>query len=162
MENETAVQSSAGDSGAAHTSAWIVVVLLLIFPPLAWYFMWRERRYHSWFPMLVVLYGVLTLVVSLVFTVLVLPKFIDLYRDFGVRFPTNAWVMSYAGIAYGILQVSFGLYARRRLITSAKPVEWLLAVSVLLLLLNFLGGGVLQAMMVISVLLPIYNLTSSI
>ena len=35
-----------------------VSVLLLIFPPLAWWIMYKNKKYHSWFPTLILFYTV--------------------------------------------------------------------------------------------------------
>src|SRR6266851_1043132 len=44
---EEKLQSAADKS---HTSEWVVILLLLTIMPVGLYFMFREKRYHSWFP----------------------------------------------------------------------------------------------------------------
>src|SRR5690348_8872956 len=33
-----------------HLPHWVVILLLLFVPPVAWWHMWKNHRYHSWFP----------------------------------------------------------------------------------------------------------------
>lgn len=39
----------------------LVVFLLLVFPPLAWVFMWRDRTYHHWFVKILIISGIISL-----------------------------------------------------------------------------------------------------
>lgn len=43
----------------------IIVILLWVAAPLAWYLMWRDKKYHNWFPHLLwingAVFGVITL-----------------------------------------------------------------------------------------------------
>ncbi len=52
----------------------VITTLLLVFPPAAWYIMWKHEKYHSWFPKLLLFYTVPTLVIYVLQLLFLIPR----------------------------------------------------------------------------------------
>lgn len=147
------------------TPVWLVVVLLLFFPPAAWYFMWKEKRYHTWFPLVLVLYGSLTLLISSLYVFVVIPNIMQLYKEVFTELPPSTYsgvILGYTGIGIGIAQALFGIYSWRKVKTSGEMSKTILIITLAILIFNFTSASLTQAFFVRSTLIPIYNLTSEI
>ena len=72
---------------AGSTPLILVLLLLIFFPPAAWYVMWREKHYHSWFIYLIAFYGVLTLIGSFAIRLIFIPYTNQLYASLGLTQP---------------------------------------------------------------------------
>jgi hypothetical protein len=85
-----------------HTSAWLIVFLLLFFWPLALYFMYKDRKYHSWIAVLSIFVGIMVTILNLVFLLLILPQLESLYRSLDISYSLV--------LAYGACVVAFVCY----------------------------------------------------
>ena len=65
-----------------------VLLLLVFFPPAAWYVMWKEKDYHRWFAWLIGIYGLFTLIGSLLIRFVLIPYSDKLYTSLGLEQPT--------------------------------------------------------------------------
>lgn len=147
---------------SAEIPPWLLVVLLVFFPPAALYFMWKVRRYHSWFGVMLMLYGVMMLVVSGIQILVVMPRMMALYADFNVKVPAYGFVVNYGGLVYGILQILLGMYVWRTVKKVGELSKRQLFLASAILVLNLLAVGLVPATAVLSVVLPLYNLTSAL
>lgn len=157
-QNQTAETSTQ----TPQTPTWLVTLLLLFFPPAAWYFMWKEKRYHFWFPILLWLYGGLTLTVSSVYVFYVLPRILEVFKQLNTQIPSYTPVLSYLSIIYGLVQLIFGVFLWKRIKSASKMSKNLLIATLGVLIFNLLGAGLFQGMTVMSTITPIYNLTSQL
>lgn len=69
-----------------HVPAWIIIMLLLInvTSPIALFFMFLEKRYHSWFPILLWVCAGFWLLFLAVFGIFVLPQISTLSSNLGI------------------------------------------------------------------------------
>ena len=160
MGQEDQNKGSHETEASVHSPAWLVILLLLFFPPLAWYLMWKHERYHSWFPFLVMVYGALMLVVSLVLAVVVVPRLGEVYREFNARFPVYSVVLSFVGVGLGLAQIAFGWFAWKRVKTRGAPARRLVLGSLVFLIFFYLVAGVFQGLSVLFVVSTLYNFPS--
>lgn len=143
---------------------WLVILLLVFFSPAAWYFMWKEKRYHSWFPILLWIYGGIILIVSSLQLFVVIPKLSTLYQEFNVPQNPRSFSQGFLVVLmiFALIQIGFGIFLKNKIKATdelPKNLMWItIAIFVLdyLPLVSFSGIGIM-----ISVLLPIYKLTSS-
>ena len=70
------------------TPLFLVLLLLVFFPPAAWYVMWKEKDYHRWFAWLIGIYGLFTLIGSLLIRFVLIPYSDKLYTSLGLEQPT--------------------------------------------------------------------------
>jgi hypothetical protein len=63
-----------------HISQWIVILFLIIFPPIAWYFMCKEKGYHGWFPIIILIYTFIY-IVSTVTLLFAFPQIAAAYKS---------------------------------------------------------------------------------
>jgi len=140
---------------------WVIIVLLLIFPPVAFYLMWKEKSYHKWFANLLIFVGSLTSILGIIQILIVTPKLLDLYKEFNTKISPTHSVAAYLLIVFGIIEFSFGIYLKNKL-KMEHATKKFLATAVGFLLISYLFGGYLQAQSVLSVITPIYDLTAEI
>jgi len=95
---------------AGSTPLILVLLLLIFFPPAAWYVMWREKHYHSWFIYLIAFYGVLTLIGSFAIRLIFIPYTNQLYASLGLTQPAVS-PFSYTNIylILGIIEIILAL-----------------------------------------------------
>jgi hypothetical protein len=120
-------------------SASLILFLLLAFPPIAWYFMWRDKTYHHWFGKLLIISGILALGITLSSFAAIGTSIDRLYASLGV---TNAHqslitMTTYLGIAFAIIQVLFGLYLQHRMKKQPSMSRSELSLAVFLLAASF-------------------------
>ncbi len=142
--------------------AWIIIILLIFFAPVAWYFMWKDHRYHTWFPIVLIITAALMFSLLGVQTLIVMPKLLALYENLHVTQPQSSLYLGYGGIIYALCQAIFGIYLFRRLKSPSPLTKPLLIISVGFLTLNFLSFYSATPLIILSTIFPIYNLTGSL
>lgn len=146
-----------------HTPRWLIILLLFFFPPGAWYFMWKIRAYHAWFPYLLWLYGGVILLLSSLQLFVVIPKLSALYTEIkaaqnNVAFAQNLFI---ALIVFAVAQIVFSFYLKGRIKSSTEPPWKLMWVTIAIFIIDYLPLAMAPSIGVLSAILPIYNLTSS-
>lgn len=136
----------------------VIVGLIWFFPPAAWYLMWKDKTYHSWFAYLLWIFGGATLVFVFVQSAFVIPKLMYLYSEFNASVP-SPWPMAIISGAIGLAQVLFGAYLRQQFKKNGRIFGWHMVVFCLTQLTYLVG---FPAYMVYSLVRPIYSLSSQI
>lgn len=65
----------------------VIVVLLWAFAPLAWFLLWQDKRYHSWFPKLLWINGIIFGVIFLTQSFLAIPRLNAVYDALHIHVP---------------------------------------------------------------------------
>lgn len=136
----------------------LIVALIWIFPPAAWYLMWKDKTYHSWFAYLTWIFGGATLLIVFLQSAIVIPKMMNLYSDFSVSVP-NPWPTVIISGAFGLAQIIFGIYLYQQVKKSSQIQGWQMLVFCLTQLVYFIG---LPAYFIYSIINPIYSLSSQL
>lgn len=142
-----------------HTSGFIVTLLLFIFPPIAWYFMWKEKRYYSWFVTLIIIYGVVYFLLFASQAFIVGPKLSALYQSMNTAQPTTSKILPFIMTILTLLQIGFGIYLMGK-IKKGNVTKTNLLISVIILAFDTIGISFAAGSIMLSTILPIYNLTS--
>lgn len=120
----------------ARTPEWIIVMLLFVFPPIAWVLMWKEKRYHAWFVKILIISGLITIVSSIAFYFTTVPYLTQLYASLNVENTNEEAIVlgNILGILLSVLQILYALYLRRRLKKNGKLslVEYLICIVLLI------------------------------
>lgn len=120
-------------------SASLILFLLLAFPPVAWYFMWRDKTYHHWFGKLLIISGLLALGITLSSFAAIGTSVDQLYASLGVH-NTNQELLTmstYLGIGFAVIQVFFGLYLQHRIKAQTAMSRTELVMAIFLLAASF-------------------------
>lgn len=97
-----------------------VPILLLIFPPAAWYIMLKNpEKYNNWFPKILLFYTIPTIII---FFVQIL--FLSSKLTFAATLPL------YVGIIFYISQVIFSLILRNEIKNQSPEVKNLIPITV--------------------------------
>lgn len=121
------------------TSRWIIVLLLIFFPPLAWYFMWKEARYHRWFPVILWLYGFLSIVLFSLIVFLIYPQLNKLYESLEIE-RENAWLpyAAYAAIGLSACELIFGVFLHKKSRNKTALSKKLLTITIAILFFQWI------------------------
>lgn len=164
-EPSTTQEAIQNQTVAPHqTPKWIVIALLLFFPPVAWYFMWKEKQYHSWFSIIILLYAVIPLITLGTMLLFVIPQLMELYDSLNIQNPTAPYIYPavIGGIVISIAQILYAVYIRKQVKTHGQLSKNLLIITVTILALNYLFASLGTAAINLSVITPIYTLVNSI
>lgn len=142
-----------------HTSPIVIILLLIFFAPLAWYFMWKEKRYHKWFAVLLTFYPIIAIIIIFPMAIFVIPKLTTLYKETGANPPTP-WTPLLITLIVNLLQISFGIYLFYKAKSPLATPKILLLIAVTLLALAPITLGLSIVSIVSSTIMPIYNLTT--
>lgn len=91
----------------------LVIFLILIFPPAAFYILWKYKTYHSWFSGLIWTTGLIIAAYTLAMNFFVLPYIAKAISVAGVggQLIDNKWI--YLLLIFSVAQIIFGFYLRR-------------------------------------------------
>ena len=120
------------------TPSWLVILLLSIFPPAAFYFMWKDEAYHGWFAPLNWLFGFSLFAFGMFMEFVLLPQLAILYTELGTaQPPETAQYFIYAIFMLSFLQIVFGFVLKmERKKVSRLPALYLFA-SILFFILDY-------------------------
>lgn len=110
------------------TPLFLVLLLLVFFPPAAWHVMWKEKDYHRWFAWLIGIYGLLTIIGSIIMRQFLIPYSDKFYASLRLKQPEVSpfsYVDYYIflGIAEVILAVILFVISRKY---EKFPKTWLI------------------------------------
>lgn len=92
------------------TPVWLVYVLLFIFPPAAWFIIWKYRKFHFLFPIILWVYSGTTLLFFLIQAIFIVPKMLSIYAEFNTEIPRIGITAVYGGIIFTLLEIIFAFY----------------------------------------------------
>ena len=114
-----------------HLPHWVVILLLLFVPPVAWWHMWKNHRYHTWFPYVLWLNAA----IILGFAAYVVTHFYPLITKI-----SDSSTYIFAGhiglLLLAIFEIVFGFYLIRMFKNEAILRRRILAIVITLLFLN--------------------------
>lgn len=117
----------------------MVFLLLFIFPPLAWWHMWKDHRYHTWFPYVLWVNGA----ALLGYCTFILTQFYPLLT--GSLNPTTSLFMGHVGLfTLSCSEIVYGFYLNRICKENAKLNSKTLRVVIILLFINTLAIPISQ------------------
>lgn len=119
------------EKGSFHLPHWIVILLLIFIPPVAWWHMWKNHRYHTWFPYVLWLNAA----VMFGFAAYVIVHFYPLLTTF---YDSATYIFaSHIGLLlFAIFEIIFGFYLVKMFKNEAMLRRKILAVVIVLLFLN--------------------------
>ncbi|MEN9407893.1 MAG: hypothetical protein RLZZ455_1109 [Candidatus Parcubacteria bacterium] len=143
------------------TPTWIIILLLVFFPPLAWYFMWKEARYHRWFPVLLWLYGIISITLFAIITIFVYPQINKLFESLNIE-RENTWLPYAAGTAVllGICEILFGIFLFKKTQNGTALPNKLLLITLIILFIQWITIPVWTIITQVSIISPVYMITS--
>ena len=61
---------------------WLVLIISFVVPPFGWYLIWKEKRYHLLFPIILWFYSGFMFLLFCIIEFVVTPKMYTLYQEF--------------------------------------------------------------------------------
>lgn len=146
-----AIPVSAAAKNPTRTPRSIIVFLLLVLPPLAWFFMWIDKTYHHWFAKMLIVSGLLSLVFLAFFYFTVGVQTTQLYNALGMKNMDAEQMIRFSmlgGAAAALLQIVLGVFIHYYLQHHGALTKPLLLLTVVLLSVS-LAIAVLPPLMTI-------------
>ncbi|MEN9407892.1 MAG: hypothetical protein RLZZ455_1108 [Candidatus Parcubacteria bacterium] len=114
-----------------HFPKWFVVFCLLFIPPVGWWHMWKNHRYHTWFPYVLWLNSAIMLGFAAYIVIHFYPRIRSLYDA------TTLIVISHIGlISLALLEIVFGFYLLKKFKNQARLTSRIIGLIILLLFIN--------------------------
>ena len=93
---------------------FVIVLLLWLFAPGAWYLMWKDKTYHSWFAPLLFVNGIVVGFMVITQAFVVIPWISRLYDYYGIHpLPFFSSVMALSIVLFAIIQIIYGYHIRK-------------------------------------------------
>ena len=110
------------------TKHGIIVFLLWAAAPIAWYLMWKDKRYHHWFPHLLWINGTIFALITLA----------NLHKidSHPILTPFSAVII----LTFAISQILAGLHLQKRLIKSKELINKLIIPMIIIFALDIALG----------------------
>lgn len=140
---------------------WLVIILLIAIPPLAFYAMFKDKYYHFWFLVTLWIYATISLISSFALRFFTFPQLATTYKELNIRFPDGAvYIILLLFIFFSTFEIIYGVIIKttfKREVGLSKFQLWSL---IILLILHILIFGFGTSYVITNILSPLYNLTS--
>ena len=127
----------------------LIVFLLWAFAPLAWFLIWQDKTYHSWFPKLLWVNGIIFGVIFFTQYFVVIPKLDRIYDVLGVHTPPYLHPLTVIVVlTFAVAQILAGYHLEKKVQKHHKLVEKYLIPIIIIFALDgilALTTGVLSA-----------------
>jgi len=163
--NASAVPTSeqGEETSQRDTHPLAIVLLLIIFVPAALYLMYKQKRYHRWFAYLLWIEAGLSIIFFAILAIMILPHLLSLYQNLNIPYPKiNLYIAVIVLGTVSITQIIVGILLFRKAKEPGFSYKKLLYTAIALLIFNMLFGGYGVFSSLISIVMPIYNITNSI
>lgn len=123
----------------------LVIFLILIFPPAAFYILWKYKTYHSWFSGLIWTTGFIIAAYTLAINFLVLPYVAKAISVAGIggQLVDNKWI--WVLLTFSVLQIIFGFYLKRVFKEKGDIYRWMMISCFCIFLLDYVVPGLVYS-----------------
>jgi hypothetical protein len=151
--------STSYPSQSSRVPEWVIVMLLLSVQPLAWYFIWKDKKYHGWFATILFFNSILSIIIPIILLFTVIPQLSQLYVSLRITNPST--FIPQAGAVCMILlafwQLWFSLQLRKRIKAKGELPKDDLTKTILILILSTLLFSLGSTLLQLSVIIPLYG-----
>ena len=119
----------------------VIVFFLWAAAPVAWYIIWRDKKYHGWFPVILFINGIVFTILVLIQSVVYLPRFAvltEINRMVSVQYLGH--VATLFLIFFAIAQIAYGKHLRRQMKSDTKIIERQLPIIIIILVIDVAIG----------------------
>jgi len=126
--------------------------------------MYKDKRFHTWFPVLLWIYAIPFLLLSLVYAFFVIPQLNALYMSMNSVHPSLPLIYTVMVLVDVVLiiEIIFAFYAKKQIREQTKHAKKVLLITITLLILNSAIGYLNSVFLSTSVITPIYSLMSNV
>jgi hypothetical protein len=143
---------------------WLVLPLLGLFPPVAWYFLWKEKHRHRFFPIILYIYGSLILTSTSIYLFILRPQIVRITAIYSQPTPLE----SSLGLAiiillmiYAVAQIILGKFMKKAYQKySSLPRHWLWGTAIIFVLDTIIFIHLLLASVIVWLILEVYSVTT--
>lgn len=115
---------------------WEIVLLLFVFPPIAWFYMWKHRSYHLWLVNSLYIYSIATFGVGLYLFFFDFQSLREIYRMLGIADGlTTEQVLISLPILLSLSLLILALHLKSKLKKQGKLTESQLTMTMVIIVL---------------------------
>lgn len=158
MENQFSTSTRTQlQNPANQTTILIIILWFLVFAPIGFYLLWKEKRLHIWFPNLLIILGILSVIPVFPIFLFVIPKLIKLYENFGADYnKSTPIIFAIAILTITFIQIVTGFILRKKVNPDGSLKNLYIYICLGFSVFQFISIG----LFVLAFILQIYNLTS--
>jgi hypothetical protein len=124
-----------------NTKKFLVVLFLWIFAPISWLIMWKDERFHSWFPPLLFANGIIFAFMFITQAYTTFPKLEYLYQKYSIHeLPFATGVTASFLIFFAVAQIVVGQLLKDKLKRDQHIADPYISFIILIFSLDFLFG----------------------
>ncbi len=145
----------------SHTHPLTIISWLFIFPPLGFYFIYKDPKYHSWVTNLLYITSVFPLVIFLIQALIVVPQLKVIYAETGAPadYPRlTAYYITLFLLSIG--QIIYGVYLKNLLGQSLPDTKKYLLLGFVIMSFGLFLESWISGIFLNAILYPIYNLSN--
>ncbi|MDP3941562.1 MAG: PsbP-related protein [bacterium] len=142
MKNNSLQETPSSSIASLHTfhwPKWLVILCLLFIPPVAWWHMWRNHRYHTWFPYILWLNAAATFG----FTAYIVIHFYPLLTTF-FDGATYIFISHIFLLLFSVFEIAFGFYLIEKFKNESVLRHRILAIVIIFLFINTIAIPISQ------------------
>ncbi|HRN96108.1 MAG TPA: hypothetical protein PLD54_01540 [Candidatus Levybacteria bacterium] len=139
---------------------WTLIILLIVFPPFAWYLMATNKHYHKWFAYVILINGVIPLLVSIFFAIFYMPSLLSIHQSLGLEPPGYGNLMW--GVGLSVICIVLGIYFKIAVKKQGSLTKTQMIFGVITVILSYILPAVSYMYSLMSVIIPTYTAISSI
>ncbi|MCR4325127.1 MAG: hypothetical protein NUV69_05595 [Candidatus Curtissbacteria bacterium] len=144
-----------------HIPAVLMSLLIFLTGPLAYFLMIREKKYHRWLSVLLILFGLSYGLIFAFQSLVVGPNIDTVLQNVGAK-PQTPIVSDYFLLAFNVLELIFGVYLFIQTKSQNGPSKTLLLIAATLLSANAIIVAIETYNSVDSTLIPYYKTASEL
>lgn len=134
----------------------IVIAFLWIFAPISWILMWKDKRFHEWFPPLLFVNGIIFTFVFVTQGFINFPKIDYLYQKYQIHeVPYFTVLTALLLTTFTVYQVILGIYLKGKLKTNKHVADDYIKAIMIIFTVDFFFGVTTG---LLNVILPIGKL----
>lgn len=95
----------------------LIIFLLWAFAPAAWFLLWKDKKYHSWFPKLLWVNGIIFSIIFFTQSFIFIPKLEQIYDVVGIEVPPSTTPLAaFLVLVFVLLQIPAGIHLQKKII----------------------------------------------
>lgn len=121
---------------------WVIIPLIFLVPPVAWFLMAKQKKYHSWIVFLTLLHGFIPILIGIYMQIINSPIFMSSYDDLGVGQSPEEF--TYVGIImsliFSVILISLGMILRSMKNNRGYLTNWQIVFAYIIVLSSYILG----------------------
>jgi len=119
----------------------VIVFFLWAAAPIAWYIIWRDKKYHGWFPVILFVNGIVFTTLVIIQSLVYIPR-LEAFAQINQQIELHYFgiVASMALVLFALIQIIYGRKLRREMKHDHTIIDRHLPVIIIILIIDVAIG----------------------